>query len=77
MHIYRLRAESLAALLGLLEDAQLGKQRPFVTHDGETPLLDDARIVFPWPETAQGEPCWRTQKQVSRHFSAIAASYSA
>ncbi|WP_421866447.1 hypothetical protein [Parvibaculum sp.] len=52
---YRLRAESVAALLALLQVAQEGKARAFVT-SGETgdPVIDGARIVYPWAETEAG-----------------------
>ncbi|ABS63560.1 hypothetical protein Plav_1945 [Parvibaculum lavamentivorans DS-1] len=57
MHIYTLKAESPAALAALLEVAQTGKPRPFVTRDSAGgPLFDGARIVYPWAETVPGTP---------------------
>lgn len=53
---YTIRAESEAALIAMLEEAQTGKPRPFVfdTEDGK--LVDAARIAFPGPEAAGEEP---------------------
>ncbi|MDO9126274.1 hypothetical protein [Parvibaculum sp.] len=56
MHIYTLKAESPAALAAMLDAAQAGKPRPFVTWDGGSPVFDGARIVYPVPETVAGEP---------------------
>lgn len=57
MNIYRIRAESVDGLAGLLEAAQAGKQRPFVRPGaGGEFHFDGARIVYPWAETVPGEP---------------------
>ena len=57
MNVYRIRSESVAGLGELLEAAQAGKPRPFVTRGAEGAFLfDGARVVYPWAETAPGEP---------------------
>lgn len=56
MHIYTLKAESPAALAAMLDAAQAGKARPFVTWEGGAPVYDGARIVYPVPEMVAGEP---------------------
>ncbi|MDX5366269.1 MAG: hypothetical protein LPK88_07540 [Alphaproteobacteria bacterium] len=54
LNTYTLRAESEAALIAMLEEAQAGKVRPFVfdTEDGKS--VDASRITFPKPELAPG-----------------------
>lgn len=54
LHVYTLRAESEAALIAMLEEAQAGKARPFVfdTEDGKS--VDAARVTFPKPEVTAG-----------------------
>lgn len=57
MNVYRIRSESVAGLAALLEAAQTGKQRPFVSRDEDNEFqFDGARVVFPWAETVPGEP---------------------
>lgn len=55
IHVYTLRAASEAALIAMLEEAQEGKERPFVfdTEDGKT--VDASRVTFPKPEMTAGE----------------------
>lgn len=51
LHHYKLRAESRDALLDMLEAAQAGKSRPFVTLDEEGNRgVDETRIRIPYPE---------------------------
>lgn len=54
LNTYTLRAESEAALIALLEDAQEGKERPFVFDTEEGKAVDASRIVFPKPEMTPG-----------------------
>ena len=56
LHVYTLRAESEAALIAMLEEAQAGKARPFVFDTEEGKAVDASRITFPKPELAPGEP---------------------
>ncbi|MBA4210766.1 MAG: hypothetical protein C0454_14680 [Parvibaculum sp.] len=56
IHVYTLRAASEAALIAMLEEAQADKPRPFVFADEEGKRVDAARITFPRPEFADGEP---------------------
>lgn len=56
LYVYTLRAESEAELIALLEDAQEGKERPFVFDTEEGKSVDASRIVFPKPEMTAGEP---------------------
>lgn len=51
---YILRAESEAALIAMLEEAQAGKERPFVFETEEGKFVDAARITFPKPEMTAG-----------------------
>lgn len=55
LHVYRLRAESEAALIAMLEAAQEGKERLFVfdTEDGKS--VDASRITFPKLELIDDE----------------------
>ncbi|MDZ4379825.1 MAG: hypothetical protein U0942_00620 [Parvibaculum sp.] len=58
LHHYIIRAESREALIGMLEAAQAGKERPFVVldEDGER-NVDPSRIRYPYEEmTADAEP---------------------
>lgn len=47
MHSYIIRAESEAALITLLEAAQVGKTRPFIFATEAGKSVDPARITFP------------------------------
>lgn len=51
LHHYLIRAESREALIGMLEAAQAGKERPFVVldEDGER-NVDPSRIRYPYEE---------------------------
>ncbi len=54
LHVYTLRAESEAALIAMLEEAQAGKARPFVFEDEGIKRVDASRITFPKPEMTEG-----------------------
>lgn len=54
LHIYTIRAESEAAMIALLEDAQEGKERPFVFDTEEGKSVDASRITFPREEMTAG-----------------------
>jgi len=54
MHSYIIRAESEAALIALLEAAQVGKARPFIFATEAGKSVDPARITFPRPEMTAG-----------------------
>lgn len=47
MHSYTINAASVGALAALLEAAQAGKSRPFVTYQNGALIFDGARIVYP------------------------------
>lgn len=47
MKSYTINAVSVGALAALLEAAQAGKSRPFVTYDSGALVFDGARIVYP------------------------------
>lgn len=47
MNSYTINASSPAALAALLETAQAGKSRPFVTYQDGALVFDGARIVYP------------------------------
>lgn len=53
-HSYIIRAESEAALIALLEAAQVGKTRPFIFATEEGKSVDPARITFPREEMTAG-----------------------
>lgn len=47
MHSYTINAASVGALAALLEAAQAGKSRPFVSYNTGVLRFDGARIVYP------------------------------